>query len=237
MSSKLDADIEKRTDDILPNREDRAAVTAVMYNNIFMNDTAISLIFDALAKLEKTRYWCNGVKRWASVVRHNLRRYSMKFDKVIGGKMMGFLADLNDKFEESVKLDLFKLRNACLLRLGNRNDADLAVDVYLAVTFSFGSVHNNDECFSSFPHLKHFQRNFKWMRLTNVSNSLEKMVKEFNKILGYAYQDELDSDLNVMNGFQTIANRLSNSDAIIQLCNDHAVEWEKQNEDYEIAKI
>ena len=219
-----------RVNELIPKKEDRAIITAVMYNNIFMNDTAISLIFDALTNLESSQYWCRGVKRWGNVVRKHLRKYSMRFKKIIGDKMTYFLADLNDKFEESVKIDLFKLRNSCLLVLRNKPDAELVTDVYLAYNFAFGAVHNNDECFSSFPHLNRFKRNFRWMRLTDISEAIEKMVESFNKMIGYNYHSGLDRNMNVINGFRTIANRLSDSDEIIQLCNDHAVEWERENE-------
>lgn len=221
----------------MPNDKDKASLTAVMYNLVFMNDLTISVVFDCLTKLESSEFWRNGVKRWASSVRHEMRRYSMKFKDVIGDKMIGFIADLSDKYEEQTNIDLFKLRNACLMTLGNKPNADLASEVYIAMTFLFGSCNNNDSCLNGFPHLKSYHGRFKWMRLTNLSKAFLKLSIEFDKMLGYTYQIQLDNSNNVINGFKAIAYKLSNADNIIETCNSYAREWESAHPEFNADEV
>ena len=219
------------TSELIPDKLDRNIITAIMYNNFFTNDTALSLCFDSLSKLEVSRYWRNGVRRWANVTRQGMRDYSMRLQSMIGSKMIGFLSDLHDKFEEEIRLDVFKLKNACLLTLGRQEDAELIADVFLAGEFLLGACNNNDKCFQGYPHLLKYKHSFDWMRLTKPTKSYTKLSECFKQMVGFDYERKIIGNDVVFNGFSAVANKLKDAELILTLCNDFATEWEKENND------
>lgn len=221
----------KRVDEMFQNVEDRLIVTAVMYNSFFVNDTALNFAFNALGMLEQTEYWRQGVRRWGGVVRQYMRAYNMTITRKIGAKYMSFIADLHDRVEERLQLDIIRLRNACLLRLGKRKDAGLLSEIFLAGEVLLGACHNNDECFGHHKHLNYLQPRFRFMRLTNVANAFVKMQTAFNRIVGDEYCKLLTSDNVVANGFQALANKLRSADDIVLMASEQAEEWEKEHDE------
>ena len=211
----------------------RAAVTAVMYNLIFCNEIAMQSMFDVMNAVEATPYYRHGVKKWIGVVRQRMRTYNIELNKHTGG-YISFLADLNDKYCDALTDDMFRLRNVALMALRKQkiHNAELKADMYVAMTFALSSTHNIEHGFDGFPHLKVYRRCFTWMlRLMNdITGACKKFNSEFDRAVGGDdYSSILDKDTAVENGFMVIANILHDGDGIIQCCNEHAIEWEKEN--------
>jgi hypothetical protein len=211
----------------------RAAITVVMYNLIFCDEIAMQSMFDMMNRIEETPYYRHGVKKWIGVVRQRMRTYNIELNKHTGG-YISFLADLNDKYCDALADDLFRLRNVALMALRRHKigNAELKAEMYVAMTFALSSVHNIEHCFDGFPHLKAYRRKFVWMH--RLMNAIVGAYKQFNAELDKAvggddYTDLLDADRDVENGFKVIANVLHDGDGIIQCCNEHATEWEKEN--------
>ena len=212
------------------NDYDRTAVTAVMYNLIFMNEIAISSMFDTMDLIEHSPYYRHKTKYWIGIVRNEMRTYNKLLDKRTGGHI-SFLADLNDDYEDKLQMDLWKLRNVCknALTRAHIGGTDIIVSLYVSGTLVAGACHNNDHSFDGFPHLRQYQRSFRWMRLTKMENAFIHMVNEVNKELRVEYQGLLDDDNDVQNGFKALANKLHDADSIIDTCNEHASKWEEEN--------
>ena len=211
----------------------RAAITAVMYNLIFCDEIALQSMFDTMNTVEGTPYYRHGVKKWIGVVRQRMRTYNIELNKHTGG-YIDFLADLNDKYCDALADDIFRLRNVTLMTLRRHKivNAELKADMYVAMTFAMSSVHNIEHGFDGFPHLKVYRRKFVWMHklMSDILGAYKKVNSEFDKAIGGDdYSKILDEDSNVENGFKVIANVLHDGDGIIQCCNEHAIEWEKEN--------
>lgn len=211
----------------------RAAITVVMYNLIFCDEIAMQSMFDMMNRIEGTDYYRHGVKKWVGVVRQRMRTYNIELNKHTGG-YISFLADLNDKYCDALADDMFRLRNVALMSLRKHKigNADLKSEMYVAMTFALSSVHNIEHGFDGFPHLKVYRRCFTWMHriMNNVVGAYRKFNSELDKALGGDdYSALLDDDKGVENGFRVIANTLHDGDGIIQCCEKHAIEWEKEN--------
>lgn len=209
---------------------ERLAVTAVMYNIIFVNETAVSAMFEAMNSLEESPCYRHKIKYWAGVVRRLMREYNQKLDKRSGGHIE-FLAGLNDRYEEQLGLDLFKLRNACVLALQRHHvpEPNLSAQIYVAATLVSSSCRTVDHCFDSYPDYKHYGRFFAWMRLSAMERAFINLCTEYAKEIKRPFQLLLDEDMNVQNGFRALANKLRNADNIIDTANEHAVEWEREH--------
>ena len=207
--------------------EDRTATVAVMYNIIFLNELAVCQMFNCMNEIEESKYYRHKVKKRIAKVRKLMKDYNSLLNRRTGGRI-DFLADLNDKYEEQLDLDVWKLRNACLnvIEKAHLKEKSLIVSLYVSATLICGSCHNVDHCMDGFDHLKYFRKYFRWMRLTEMEQAYIHMVVDVNNMLKVDYQPLLDADLNVQNGFKVLANKLHDADNIIDTCNEHAREWD-----------
>ena len=206
------------------NEDERAVLTAVMYNLIFLNDCAINSLLTALDKLQASKYYRHDVRRWAAVIRKDMRAYNILLDKATDGKI-DFIASLNDEYAVQVDLDLLKLNEAAKIELGRLRyaDAELLASLYIAGTLMAGTCNNNDHAFDQFPEYKHWHRRFRWLRLTDMTQAFERLMAGFRKMAGVTgYEDRLDRNMNVMNGFKVLGKKFSDADNIIDTYNRHA---------------
>ena len=212
--------------------EDRTATVAVMYNIIFLNELAVCQMFNCMNEIEETKYYRHGVKKWIGKVRKMMKDYNQLLNKRTGGRI-DFVADLSDKYEEQLDFDVWKLRNACLnvVEKAKIKEKELVVSLYVSASLLCGSCHNVDHCMDGFPHLRYFRKYFKWMRLTEMQKAYLNMVEKIDAMLKVKYEPLLDADVNVQNGFKAIANKLHDADNIIDICNEHAKEWDGEEEE------
>lgn len=212
---------------------ERAEITAVMYNNVFTNEVATGAVCDVLELLEdrddlrrhKTKHWC--VK-----CRELLRKYNGLLDRRTGG-MIGFLADLNDMYDEVVKEDVWRLGNVVRMALNRAKcpETELTARIWLARSLTACAIHNNQHCLKGFPHLRHLQSRFDWMRLTDLGKAVAHLTLELRKCraVDARMEEMLEKDLLVETGFKALAVKLHDGDGIIDVCNRHAEAWEREN--------
>lgn len=213
---------------------DRAILTAVLYNGVFMNDLAITAIYDAFELLADANFCQHKIKFWMQKVQTNIRNYNRLLNRKTGGRIE-FIADLNDLYEEQTKFDLWKLQNTTVNALSKlkRPYPELTAKLYVAESLVKGSCHNNDKCLSSFPELAYYHRSFKWLKLTRIDLALTNLCVEIwkSRVIPKGYVSILDENSDVCNGFKSLANKLRNSDNILTICNKHAIAWEKEHSD------
>lgn len=211
----------------------RTALSAIMYNIMFVNDLAVGAICDAFEQIDNAGLAKHRVKHWMTITRTHIRDYNKKLDKKSGG-FIEFLADLYDQFESENELDLYKLRNSIMLVLDKRrvSHSRVVAELYMAMTFTLGAINNVEHCMDGFPEYKHFKKFFNWLELRDIKASFSSVAKELGKVL----KDDdvlniLDADMNVQNGFKVIAQRVSDADKIVEVCNRHASAWDEEIEE------
>ncbi len=216
----------------MPDKE-RTEVTVVMYNLIFTNEVATGAVCDLLELVEEREGLCRQkVKFWSGRCREDLRGYNRLLDRRTGG-MIGFVADLNDMYDEVVRMDVWKLGNVVRMTLGRGGcaDVELTARLWLARVLTACSVNNVEHCMESFPHLRYLQRKFGWMGLRGLLNCVEHLRGELLRrgVCEAVWDGVLEADGQVETGMRALAVRLHDGDGIIQVCNRHAAEWEEEH--------
>lgn len=205
---------------------DRTALTAVMYNLMFTNDCAVSMIQDAFEELEKTGLSRHKIKRWVGVTKWHIKVYNQSLNEHTGG-LIDFLADLYEMWDEEIKADIIKLKNSAIMVLNKHKIkyAKLIAYIYIATSLITESLASNDHCMDSkdFKNIRYFHSRFTWLRLTDVHKAFGNAVIEIHKVLRMVDAFKLmDDDLNVNNGFKVIAHRFNDPSLILKVCGDHA---------------
>ena len=119
----------------------------VLYNIIFVNDTAVGSFYELLAELDRHPYLMRGkVKFRARVLREHIKAYNRKNDRraLSGGE---FIANINEEFEEMLEGDLEKLYYTTLnyMHKIRIREPELQARMVLADTFAKGMVRNVEE--------------------------------------------------------------------------------------------
>lgn len=215
---------------------DKAALTAVMYNLMFLNDLAVTTIHEAMYSIEGLELDKHAVKKWMKRCRIEIRNYNMQLD-IRTGNYIEFLADLNNKYETEWKEDLWKLKNAVIFALYkakiNNDIAELITDMYVASVFICGTNHNNDHCMDSFPHLWRWKCRYEWMKLSRLEEAYMKLVDAVKKKVKLPdYESMLDGNQSINIGYRVIANKLQNADRILTICNNYAEKWDAKHPEY-----
>ena len=194
----------------------------VLYNIIFVNDTAVGSFYELLAELDRHPYLMRGkVKFRARVLREHIKAYNSKNDKraLSGGEV---IANINEEFEEMLEGDLEKLYYTTLnymhkLRI---REPELQARMVLADTFAKGMVHNVEECVRKARGDLDaiYLKSIRGLAEHDVSNACLQLVDEVEKV--FRHDDKLpvlDGELSIYQGFQTIMNKLGDPDRILSV--------------------
>lgn len=194
----------------------------VLYNIIFVNDTAVGSFYELLAELDKHPYLMRGkVKFRARVLREHIKAYNRKNDRraLSGGE---FIANINEEFEEMLEGDLEKLYYTTLnymhkLRI---REPELQARMVLADTFAKGMVHNVDMCVERARGDLDaiYLRSIRGLAEHDVSNACLQLVDEVEKV--FSHDDKLpaiDGEFPIFQGFQAIMNKLGDPDRILRV--------------------
>lgn len=206
---------------------ERTELTAVMWNCIFTNEVAVGAVCDALERVEDSGLCRQRVRFWSGRCRKEYKDYNRLLDQHTGGRI-GTIADVNDAYDEVVKMDIWKLRNAVRMALGRAKwpKPKLTGDLFLANLLISCSVHNIEHCTDSFPHLNYVRRRFQWMRLLRLRDAMGNLTDELKKAgaVRHGYEALLGNDQTVETGIRALAIRLHDGDGIIRVCNQVSVD-------------
>ena len=194
----------------------------VLYNIIFVNDTAVGSFYELLAELDRHPYLMRGkVKFRARVLREHIKAYNRKNDRraLSGGE---FIANINEEFEEMLEGDLEKLYYTTLnyMHKIRIREPELQARMVLADTFAKGMVRNVEECVRKARGDLDaiYLRSIRGLAEHDVSNACLQLVDEVEKV--FSHDDKLpvlDGELSIFQGFQAIMNKLGDQDRIYEV--------------------
>ena len=185
----------------------------VLYNIIFVNDTAVGSFYELLAELDRHPYLMRGkVKFRARVLREHIKAYNRKNDRraLSGGE---FIANINE--EEKLYYTTLNYMHKIRIR-----EPELQARMVLADTFAKGMIHNVEECVRKARGDLDaiYLRSIRGLAEHDVSNACLQLVDEVEKV--FSHDDKLpvlDGELSIFQGFQAIMNKLGDPDRIYEV--------------------
>ena len=212
-------------------KEQRMLLTSIMYCIIFMNDVAMSYVFDSITELKKTDLYKGKVKYRAKIVETYMRQYNATLEQ--RSKMSAFIADVNERMDEEIRLDLLKLELTSKNILGKNHvhNPSLMAKMSVAYTLCQASCANVKYATSYDSKLAYYTKHFRALNLgkvTDAFDALSKIVEKENyNESKVKYSCNLNEEKDLQNGFTIIIRKLKDPKTIFRIIED--VEKQKKN--------
>lgn len=204
----------------------RTSLTAIMYNIMFMNDVAVSYVFDTLEELKKLPLYKGIVKYRVKITESYMKQYNAELAKR-SKNMTAFIADVNDEMQELISGDLQKLEFATrnILQKHHVPNVDLMTKLSIAVTLLDASCHNAEYA-THFDYknvdVNYYSRRFRWLKLTKVNDAFKNLSniieKENSKLANYNV--DLRKYIEIDNGFTIVVEKLKDVHNIFKILNN-----------------
>ena len=212
-------------DEMTPNEiRDYNVFMVVMYQTMFVNDTAVMSFYDLLHALEKRPdLYKYKVKYRARILRQQIKIYNAANDRrtEYGNN---FLADIFEAMSDEISSDVQKLEYAIrnFLHRLREKEVDMLTRIVLAETWAKGMVGNVDMNHKEFTGKlpQKYLRAMEHIRHANLRDAVLKLVNEIHGVGNESNGQvvELSDSPEIFNGFQAILIKLSDPKRIMRLC-------------------
>jgi hypothetical protein len=212
--------------------KDRMSLTIIMYNIFFVNDVAMSYIFDALTELKNTKLYKGSVKYRTKIVETYMKRYNALLEK--RSKMVGFIADVNDRMNDEVQGDLIKLEltSKNILEKHHVHNSTLMAKMSVAYTLCNAACANIKYATSYDSRLVRYTKHFRVFNLKELTQSFDVLStiveKENYKESAVKYTCDLNGEYDLQNGFAIVIRKLKDPKTILKILEE--IENEKKSE-------
>lgn len=211
----------------------RIWLNVVLYNILFMNDIAMSYVYDVYNLLSGLPMFKGKIKYRTKILMMKMREYNALINCAIKSDLMNFLADLNEKMTDHLQLDFMKLENAVRNHLTKDKvpNADLITKVSIAYTLCESSIANIKYRLDEMPQeVKYYGKTFRHYNLNDVFDALKQLHNlidaENSKIRHYTADLRNDSDIG--NGFTIIINKLKDMNFIYKIIGETEKEYKSK---------
>lgn len=199
----------------------RGMLVIVLYHILFINDVAISYIYDTLSELKKTKLYTKSIVYRTKLLEKQMKDYNASINKRISS-LMTYLADTNETMSDELQLDFMKLENAVRNHITREKvpNPQLMAKASIAHTFCDAAITSADYAINDQPTNIHYYamsfRKYKIVGIYNAFLQLNKLIDKENEKIAH-YNCDLRNDNDISNGFYIIINKLRNSDFIMDV--------------------
>lgn len=198
--------------------KERTMLMLLMYNILFMNDTAMSYVYSTLELLKKTPLFKQQIKFKVAILEKYMKLYNASLEQ--RSQMSEFIADVNDMMYDRVCNDLMKLEFATknILEKHRVPNSDMMTKLSIAVTLLDATCHNIDYATSQKynGNIAYYARRFRPLNLKKIKEAfmqLANLIESENESLGY-YVVDLSKYREIDNGFTIIVRKLKDVNLI-----------------------
>jgi hypothetical protein len=209
-------------DEISP--KDRATLIFIMYNIFFVNDVALSYIFDVLTELKRTPLYKKEIKFRANVLESYMRQYNVLLDVRSKGATE-FIAEINERMNDEIANDLKRLEFATLHELQKCFVPYPKLLMYVAIAHTMCNAACSNVDISTtkneIQRINYYSKNFRDFKIKKIADCFyllsDLIVDEArNK---HDYYCDLSNIDTIGNGYAIILKKLKNPKIIWDIVN------------------
>ena len=200
------------------NEHEKTMLTCIMYSILFMNDLFTSWIFDMLCMLKSSRYYGQKMKFRVKNLEKQVKMYNGFINKT---RYAGFIADINDSFQEKIKTDMTVAEQTVINYMKGRGVPEPVLMGMMVVCDVLGveacrTVDDNIKIHSAeFPDV----RRFKSLHVKKIAESLLCLSHEFEDTMWRIrhYDADIRKSEEIKSAFSIIRNKLNDPGFILDV--------------------